>query len=54
MGKILYFFHFALQGSDYYLGQLLLLKDMMCADYNLLYPHGKDLDNPMMLEGILL
>jgi hypothetical protein len=54
MSKILdIYFHFV-AGGDCYLGQLLSLKDPMHADFNVSYPHWKDQDDPIVLEGIKL
>ena len=52
MGKILdIYFRFA-AGGDYYLGQLLTLKDPMTAEFNTPCPHWKEPDDPLVLEGI--
>ena len=52
MGKILgVYFQFA-AGGDYYLGQLLTLKDPMTAEFNIPCPHWKEPDDPLVLEGI--
>ena len=54
MGKILdIYFRFA-AGGDYYLGQLLSLKDPMHADINVPCPHWKDPNAPLVLEAIEL
>ena len=47
------YFRFA-AGGDYYLGQLLSLKDPMKADFNVPCPHWKDLADPMVIEEIKL
>jgi len=41
-------------GGDYYLGQLLSLKDPMHANFNVPCPHWNDLDDPIVVEGIKL
>jgi len=52
MGKLLdIYFRFA-AGGDYYLGQLLTLKDPMTAEFNVPCPHWKEPDDPIVLEGI--
>ena len=54
MGKILdIYFRFA-AGGDYYLGQLLSLKDPMHPNFNVPCAHWKDPDDPIVLEGIKL
>jgi len=54
MGKILDIYFCFAAGDDYYLGQLLSLKDPMHADFNLPHPHWKDPDDPIIFEGINL
>ena len=52
MGKILdVYFQFA-AGGDYYLGQLLSLKDPNSVEFALPCPHWKDPDAPIVLEAI--
>lgn len=52
MGKILdIYFRFA-AGGDYYLGQLLTLKDPSKAEFNVACPHWKDPDHPTIRHAI--
>jgi len=54
MGKILdIYFHFA-AGGDYYLGQLLSMKDPTRADFATPCPHWKDPADPRVYEAIKL
>jgi hypothetical protein len=52
MGKILdLYFRFA-AGGDYYLGQLLTLKDPSKVEFNVACPHWKDPDHPTIRHAI--
>jgi hypothetical protein len=54
MGKILdVYFRFA-AGGDYYLGQLLSLKDPMAATFKTPCPHWKDPNDPRIREALKL
>ena len=54
MGKILdIYFQFA-AGDDYYLGQLLSLKDPNTVEFAISCPHWKDPNAPVVLEAIQL
>jgi hypothetical protein len=52
--RFLIFIFVLLLGGDYYLGQLLSLKDPMHANFNVPCAHWKDPDDPIVLEGIKL
>jgi len=54
MGKILDIYFCFAAGGDYYLEQLLSLKDTMHANFKVPCPHWKDPDDPIVLEGIKL
>ena len=54
MGKTLDIYFCFAAGGNYYLGQLLSLKDPMQANFNLPCTHWKDPDDPIVLEGIKL
>mgnify|MGYP006157755839 CR=1 FL=1 len=52
MGKVLdIYFQFA-QGGDYYLGQLLTLKDPNSVDFDTPCPHWKDPNAPIVLDAL--